>query len=112
MKAHRGFTLIELLVVIAIIALLMSVLLPSLKQAKEMAKQIYCMANVKNIATAWELYRNEEEYCVLITTGDGFATINGYAWRLRLSSFAGKNSTLLKEYPDVIPFGFASLNVG
>ena len=93
MKTHRGFTLIELLVVIAIIALLMSVLLPSLKQAKEMAKQVLCMANIRGQALAWEIYRNDQEYCVLRYTGDGMSGNNsGMAWRLRLSAYAGKNS--------------------
>jgi len=94
MNKPRGFTLIELLVVIAIIALLMSVLLPSLKQAKELARQVCCMANVKSIATAWMIYRDDQEYCVLAGTGDGFSGGDpvGTAWRLRLSAYAGKNS--------------------
>ncbi len=55
----KGFTLIELLVVIAIIALLVSILLPSLKVAKDMAKSSVCLSNVKGIGTATAMYAYE-----------------------------------------------------
>lgn len=58
-KRTAGFTLIELLVVIAIIALLVSILLPSLKTAKELAKSAVCMSNTKSIGTALFLYAND-----------------------------------------------------
>lgn len=56
-----GFTLIELLVVIAIIALLLSVLLPSLRKAKEMAQRANCMANLKSMAAMIHLYSTSND---------------------------------------------------
>jgi prepilin-type N-terminal cleavage/methylation domain-containing protein len=48
MRTHKGFTLIELLVVIAIIALLLAILMPSLKMAKEYATRLQCANNLKS----------------------------------------------------------------
>jgi prepilin-type N-terminal cleavage/methylation domain-containing protein/prepilin-type processing-associated H-X9-DG protein len=55
----RGFTLIELLVVIAIIAILAAILFPVFAQAKESAKQIQCMSNMKQIALATKMYQTD-----------------------------------------------------
>jgi len=51
-----GFTLIELLVVIAIIALLVTLLMPSLKQARDLAKWSMCQANLKQVGVAMSMY--------------------------------------------------------
>jgi prepilin-type N-terminal cleavage/methylation domain-containing protein/prepilin-type processing-associated H-X9-DG protein len=58
-KRFKGFTLIELLVVIAIIALLISILLPSLSRARELSKRLVCASNIKGIGTSCKIYANE-----------------------------------------------------
>ena len=56
-----AFTLIELLVVIAIIAILMAVLMPALNTAKDQARRIHCISNVKNLTLAWLLYKDDND---------------------------------------------------
>jgi len=55
-KKTRGFTLIELLVVVAIIALLISILLPSLARARELSKRTVCAANLKGTGNGFATY--------------------------------------------------------
>lgn len=65
-----GFTLIELLVVIAIIALLVTILLPSLQQAKDLARNAMCASNVRNIGLSEMMYANDSSgYFTTVATG-------------------------------------------
>lgn len=54
-----GFTLIELLVVIAIIAILVGILLPALRHARESGRTVKCMSNMKQIAIGLQAYAND-----------------------------------------------------
>jgi prepilin-type N-terminal cleavage/methylation domain-containing protein len=58
-RKDRGFTLIELLVVIAIIALLLAVLIPSLRKAKQYAQAVVCMSNLKQWGVLYTLYTQD-----------------------------------------------------
>jgi len=62
-RVSRGFTLIELLVVIAIIALLVSILLPSLNRAKELAKRVTCASSLNSIGKSCNLYSGDYAGC-------------------------------------------------
>jgi len=55
----RGFTLVELLVVVSIIAMLISILMPSLGRAKDITRKTICQTNLKALGSAWLIYWND-----------------------------------------------------
>jgi prepilin-type N-terminal cleavage/methylation domain-containing protein/prepilin-type processing-associated H-X9-DG protein len=61
MKNKKAFTLVELLVVISIIAILLAVLMPSLRRAKEQANSVVCKSNLKNYGLAGVMYLQDNE---------------------------------------------------
>lgn len=61
MKNRKAFTLVELLVVISIIALLVSILMPSLGKAREQAKRIACSSNMRQLGLGLFLYESDSE---------------------------------------------------
>lgn len=61
MLKRKAFTLIELLVVIAIIAMLLGILMPSLKKAKQIAQEVVCKTNLRQYGLAGTLYLTEND---------------------------------------------------
>jgi prepilin-type processing-associated H-X9-DG protein len=60
--SKSSFTLIELLVIVAIIGILITLLLPSLRKARELTKQAVCMSNLQQVGIANALYLKDNNY--------------------------------------------------
>ena len=75
---RAAFTLIELLVVIAIIALLVSILVPSLQKARELAQRLVCQVQMRHLTMGWRQYADDHEgRLVPPWTGPGAWVDNG-----------------------------------
>jgi prepilin-type N-terminal cleavage/methylation domain-containing protein len=74
----KAFTLIELLVVIAIIALLMGILIPTLRLAKQQAGTSVCLSNTKNLALGWYMYMGDNDGGIMSSEDNGVEPNGNY----------------------------------
>src|SRR5579871_2814212 len=84
-KRNRGFTLIELLVVVAIIAVLVSLLLPAVQQAREAARRTQCKNNMKQLGLA--LMNYESSYGVFPPEKITFIATSAQSWTTMVLPF-------------------------
>ena len=74
----KGFTLIELMIVIAIIAILAAILIPNFIRARSQSQLAACESNMKNVATALEMYSTDNNG--IYPTGTGTVLPTGTNW--------------------------------
>ena len=108
MRSPRAFTLIELLVVIAIIALLVSILVPALSQAREQAGLAVCLTNLRHLTAAGHFYgENNGDIWPVIPVLEVGNNIQFNSWRFGGKTshdywkdhYGGKNHHTLTERP-------------
>ncbi|MBQ9445880.1 MAG: prepilin-type N-terminal cleavage/methylation domain-containing protein [Victivallales bacterium] len=101
---RRSFTLIELLVVIAIIAILAAMLLPALSKAREKARQINCVSNMKQLLLGSTMYADEHDGVFI----DYAAPVRGTPYQLPNGDTVAVNQTIywpVMLYPYVNSIG-------
>src|SRR5258706_9896980 len=92
MRKNRGFTLVELLVVIGIIALLISILLPALANARRSGNTVKCLSNLRQVGTALQMYAGDYRGSIPVCRQDPENGASGstYYWIDMLAPYASR----------------------
>ncbi len=85
----RAFTLIELLVVIALIAVLVAILVPAMRLARERAQRIVCLSNLKQLTTAWIAYADQYDGRLVFGLSFGYRKRGHDGWKRKMQGWVG-----------------------
>lgn len=102
--SRRGFTLIELLVVVAIIAVLMAILLPSLKNARDQAKGVKCISNMRSLSMMVMQYAQENNDYAIPNGSNSSMLPTPWFWKTITGTYGNQSSPLVDM------FGYENVN--
>lgn len=94
---RNAFTLLELLIVIAVLSLLTAILLPSLQQAKELARESLCLSSMRNIGTLLQYYAQDNRNRFPVPYDPGLLRNAYYCWATALGPYLTQDPARIRN---------------